>query len=226
MSDEDRHEATGNRTLGGISITRKRLVLWLVGALILGNVMGFFIGVAVRKGGLGIGHLLSGEKAADLAHPQKLAREGYRLTFPGNWRVDTSDEEYDPDHFFSLDSPGASFAMFTILEVPTDPEQNVDVNVSEFVPNVIRSPVRTTFMAWGNYQGYGVELKGKVASLVEGGVRIFSYSSERTSFIVVESYHDEDREKVEPGFQLIRSTFELSERDSTALPAPGPAITE
>lgn len=177
---------------------------------ILGNVSGFFVGVySTGAGKKFLEDVFSPEEKADSSHPKDISRAGFRLKIPANWAVDTLDADYNPDHSFTIESPGSSFVMFIIMDIQSDPLENVQEQVEAFVPKVINKAQRIVFKKWGKYEGQGMQLRGRVISVVDGGVRIFSYSSEYRSFIVVESYFAEDLKKVQPGFQLIEDSFEI-----------------
>jgi len=186
------------------------LAVGLAVGLVVGGAVGFLLGLGATKAGKAfLNELASEEAPADVANPQEISRPHFALKFPGNWKVDADDEDYDPDQLFSIDSPGSSFVMLAITDVPMDPAEQVQAQVESFVPKVIRDPARTPFSRWGNYAGKGLLLKGKMILGLPGGLRVFSHSSESRSFVVVESYYDEDLEDVGPGFKLIESTFEL-----------------
>src|SRR4051812_47886150 len=94
-------------------ISPKVLVLAVVGSLLVGGFFGFFLGIAVTKlGRTFIHNILHGEERADVSHPTKLDRETFQLQYPSNWTIDVTDENHDPDHRFTLHSPGTAFVMF------------------------------------------------------------------------------------------------------------------
>ena len=185
-------------------------IVLALGFFIAGIVTGFFLGVwSTEVGSDFLEDLASEEEPADVDHPKKIVREGFRLEYPGNWQIDTADADYDPDHLFSIDSPGSVFVMFIMIDLPTDPSDNVEEQVGQF-SKLIAHPVKSPFQRWGVFSGEGVLLKGRILGM-KAGVRIFSHSAEDKSFIVVHQYFDEDLTDVEPGFKLIERTFQLIE---------------
>jgi len=42
--------------------------------------------------------MVESEQPADIKQKQEIVRSGFRLSYPGNWKVDTASEDYDPDH--------------------------------------------------------------------------------------------------------------------------------
>jgi len=71
------------------------------------------------------------EEHAEIASPNTLVREGFILQYPSNWTIDTRDDDYDPDHYFSIESPGSSLIVFVIVDIPTSPEENVENIIAE-----------------------------------------------------------------------------------------------
>ena len=49
-----------------------------------------------------------------------IERDSFLLKYPADWKIDTQDEDYDPDAFFSLESPDDNLVMFMIFNVPVD----------------------------------------------------------------------------------------------------------
>ena len=186
------------------------VVALLIG-LLLGNLTGFFAGVSSSKFGQDfVEGVFSEERAADVANPQDLKRTGFSLQMPANWKVDTKMDDYDPESYFSIDSPGKNSVTFLIYDMETEPKENVDEQVKSYTLEYMKKATRTPFKKWGRYNGYGIELKGRVMGIDSGRIRIFSYSNEKKSFVVTELYSEDDIANTQPGFQKIESTFKLN----------------
>lgn len=193
---------------------KTKLVVGVVALSILcflaGTFSGFFIGVwSTQAGSDFLEDMLSDEERADVSRPRQLVRQGFRLEYPGNWRIDSTDEDHDPDHLFSIESPGSSFAMFRLFDFPSEPATNVDGQVRQF-SKLLNTSKKSRFKSWGKFNGEGAHLQGRMLGL-KCGVKIFSFSSDSRSFVVVSQHFDEDAADVQPGFELIESTFELIE---------------
>jgi hypothetical protein len=187
-------------------------VLCFVAGLGLGAIAGFLGGVWSTKAGKAfLEDLATDEQPADVGRKQSLARPGFTLDYPGNWKLDVEDEDHDPDHLFSIESPGSCHVTFTMLELEHDAAGNVETQIEALVPQLIKDPRRAPFDRWGDYAGVGVKLEGKVLGFLPGSVRVFSHSQEEParSFTVVESCFDEDMAAVGPGFRLIETSFKL-----------------
>jgi hypothetical protein len=173
-----------------------------------GNFTGFLLGIwSTEAGSDFLEDALSDEQPANVSQSRQLVRDAFRVDYPGNWQIDSADEDYDPDHLFSIDSPGSSFAMFLVLDVPSEPATNVEEQVRQF-SKLFNNSAESRFTNWGKYSGEGVHLQGRIFGM-KSGVRIFSSSSSSRSIIVVQQCVDEDLADVEPGFDLIERTFEL-----------------
>ena len=187
-------------------------IILLVIIFISGNITGFFIGVFASKTArqFFIG-MFEQEKEADIKKQKEIIRPNFRVKYPTNWTIDTADEDYDPDRLFSIESPGNSLTMFIIFDAETSPKENIENQINAHVPKLLKNPERIPFTNWGQYIGEGIELKGKILGLYQGGVRIFSYSTKIKSFIIVEFSYEEDLKQVKPGLELIELTFILNE---------------
>jgi hypothetical protein len=172
--------------------------------------LGLFFGLVVGCAG-GLESLLQTEQKADVRATKPIVRERFHLEYPGNWTIDEEDEDYDPDHLFSIDSPGSCHVTVIVFDAAISAEHCVETQVEVFVPKLVKDPVQTPFASWGAYDGEGVTLAGKILGLLKGSIRIFAHESEREdlTLTIVEFCYDEDLPLVRPGFELIERTFEL-----------------
>ena len=173
-------------------------------------VLGAFLGLVVGCAG-GSESLVQTEQEADVRATKPLVRERFRLEYPGNWTVDEEDEDYDPDHLFSIDSPGSCHVTVIVFDAAIPARSSVEAQVEALVPRLVRDPVQTPFARWGAYEGEGVTLAGRILGLQHGSLRIFAHESEPEdlTLTIVEFCFDEDLPAVRPGFELIERTFEL-----------------
>ena len=173
---------------------------WLAAlGVLVGGCAGFLEGLAET------------EQPADVRSPQRIERARFRLAYPGNWSVDEADEDYDPDHLFSIDSPGSCHVSVLLFESALGAKPSVAAQRQAFVPRLVRDPKETPFTRWGAYEGDGVALAGRILGLYPGSIRIFAHESAREdlTFTIVEFCYDEDLPAVRPGFELIERSFEL-----------------
>ncbi len=183
------------------------LVFFVLGTAV-GLTVGFALGIlSVRKARDLVGSVFNAERGADVDHTTALDRPAFHLEYPGNWRIDTSDSDYDPDHLFMIDSPGHSFVLFTVAEGDLDPARALEAHVSNMTGKVMRDAARTPFAHWGAYDGVGALLAGKNLGITPATVRVFAFRTGNRTYTVTESTFDEDRPKVSPGFSLVERTF-------------------
>lgn len=187
---------------------------WIAGILIglvAGGTGGFFAGVASTKAGKALFEdLLTDEEPAAVTRPIAIARPGFKLQHPSNWKVDTKDEDYDPDHNFTIESPGSSMVIFYVFDVEIDPEEQIRAQIEAQTKKVVPGARQTPFTRWGRYEGKGVELRGRMLGIAPGVTRIFAHGDERGGFLAVEMTYDDDAAAVRPGFALIESSFALT----------------
>jgi hypothetical protein len=137
-------------------------------------------------------------------------RPGYTLKYPSTWSVDTADKDYDPDSYFAIDaSEEGCTIMFFFLKAKGDPATHVKAQVDSQKKRIMPEPVLTPFAQWGNYQGSGMEMKGKTKPLGDGVIRAFSHTEKDRMFDVVEFCFEDDMPAVSPGFKTIESSFAL-----------------
>ena len=192
-----------------------RLLLAVIVSFIVGGVVGFIAGVASTKAGSEfLDELVEQETQADVEHPKNMVRPAFELQYPGNWRIDTDDEDYDQDQLFSIESPGAAFAMFVIGQMETDPEQGLK-NQLEAFGRIYQNAPATRFERYGSYAGKGAVLKAKVLG-VATTARLFSMYEDGWTVMITQQCPDEDLKYVEDGLSLIEESFRLRTEGTAA----------
>lgn len=192
-------------------------------SLIIGGIAGFLLGIASTKVGSDfLESIVSGEEHADLAQPNVITRERFRLEYPSNWSVDVNDDDYDPDQNFTIESPGSAMVMFIIGTIETDPEENIQAQIAAF-RKAMGSPAITRFDQYGNYQGKGAILRGTIMGS-RTTVKVFSFCADGLTAIIAEHTPDEDMKYVKSGLALIEKSFSLqaTAEDATTDPSDTP----
>jgi hypothetical protein len=189
----------------------RRVPLWLTGVLFaLGGLLGFGAGVLSTQAARDfLRAALKDEQRADVSSRKSVSRPGFHFEMPGNWQIDTRSPDYDPDHQFSLETPGQSFLMFIIADAELDATAILEKHVDAQRARALKSAERSGFLGWGAHQGQGARLSGKYLGLTPGTVRIFVFVAAGRTYTVVESTYDEDVALVEPGFRLVERTFRV-----------------
>jgi hypothetical protein len=149
------------------------------------------------------------EHAAAVDKPITVERPGFRFQHAGNWSIDTEAETYDPDHMFSVHSPGHSFSWFIVADGEIQPRTTLDKHVAAQTAKVMKDATQTPFTEWGSHHGAGMLLTGRHLGLTPGTIRIFAFREQGKTFTVIESTSDQDRSLVQPGLDLIARTFEV-----------------
>lgn len=149
------------------------------------------------------------QSAPDVQEGNKIERPAYSLTYPSDWKIDSSDEDFSYDSYFTIDGVGESFISFFILSNAIDPAAAVEEQVKTFSNGVVTNPEVTTFTKWGNIDGNGKLLKGKLGGALSGEVKIFATAKGEKTFLMVEQYFDSDIEKDKPGYDMIENSFTI-----------------
>jgi len=200
---------------------QKVIVTVLISAVVflsLGFSVGFIVGVFSTKGGQEFAQefaqdfateVTAIERPADLDNPKRIMQQRILLKHPGNWRVDVDEEEYDPETYFTIYSPGQSYISFEIWHEKIDAEELLRDYVNYYRDEFEMRPGKTSD-SWGSYEGVGTQLTGSTLG-EKHHIRIFCYESENTSFRITESFDEAGRRHTAKGYKLVESTFELFE---------------
>jgi hypothetical protein len=177
-------------------------------SLTTGGVVGFFLGIASTEAGAKfLKDLAEQEQFAETGTPKRLDRERFKLVYPGNWKIDAEDEDYDPDQRFSIQSPGGTYVVFVMGNLKTVPEENVQSQIKAFT-KLMGSPGIERFESYGHHEGKGAAISGKILG-TRVTVKAFSCFLEDMTAIIVQQYPDADLKLVEGGLSLIEKSFFL-----------------
>jgi hypothetical protein len=144
---------------------------------------------------------------ADVKKPLVFKRETFELKYPSNWEVDKQHVDFDPDKFFIIKGSGAAI-RFKI----SDNESNVQENIAEFKKEYegkIRIAKETEFTKWGQYEGKGLEVQGKLLDLIESTVKFFGFNHQGRSYFITIHYSDDNYPRAKAGIELVEKSFKL-----------------
>ncbi|MBW3624641.1 MAG: hypothetical protein KY468_14645 [Armatimonadetes bacterium] len=178
--------------------------------LMLGGFAGFITGVASTKFGQEmLEGMVSWEQRANVKDAKTYTSKTLTFRYPGNWKLETQDPDFHAEYYIPLETPGGAAVYFTLHNGKSDVKEYVEEHANTYVQSLVTDPKRRRIRRWGSYEGYGVEIRGRIRHINRGGVTIFSHSGETRTLFVTEIYYDDDLAKVKPGFELIRQTFQL-----------------
>ena len=184
------------------SLRRGLAVLWFLvlpvvayGFLILGAIAFLFISAMIP---------------ADISNPQRFD-QGNSLAFdyPGNWWIETGDEDYDADSYLSVTAMQDVMVEILLYEAEGDETEAVEATIDLYHDFMDGLREVETLQRWGRHQGTGRVLQG----VIEGqaySLRVFVSRQESGNQLEIhELWLKDDEAMVIPGIRLIRSSFEL-----------------
>jgi hypothetical protein len=172
--------------------------------------VGFLLGIGANAAGRRfLAGMVVGERPADVTVAHTISRDRFALQYPSNWSVDETDEDYDPDHLFSIDSSGSTSVMFVVRneDDTVSPQEKVDAQI-EAQMKLMKAPKISRFDRFGRFAGLGATLTGRSLS-VKRTVKLFAFNAEGLTVLIVQMYSDEDLPNVKDGLELIEKSFEL-----------------
>ncbi len=187
------------------SLRRGLAVLWFLvlpvvayGFLILGA-LAFF--------------LISAMRPADVSNPLRFDQgNSFTFDYPGNWWIETGDENYDADRYVSVTA-----MQDVMIEILFYEAEGAEDNEAETVETTIEFyhefmdglQAVETFQRWGRHEGTGRLLQGVIGGQ-SYSVRVFvSRQVSGNQLEIHEMWPNDDEATVIPGIRLIRSSFEL-----------------
>ena len=160
--------------------------------------------------------------APDLQNTHRIEREGFALNYPGNWEVDRIDEDYDPDGSFAIEPPDADALIRLYFYVETMDSQGCVDQTRDNLSDAYTLSDLTGIDRWGNYDGAGY--RGNVNIMLwDYDILIFCSTARERPFEIFQIVDENDTDKLQPGYDLIRDSLELYPVNETAeFPSEGP----
>jgi hypothetical protein len=154
----------------------------------------------------GVTYLLVGRQ-----HPVDLRRAGFSLQVPPGWHIDTAEDDYNPDSYFTVLGPKESSGrvQFSLYDHPFDPKQRADI-LSDAIFKKHPSAQRASFTRWGNYDVEGRELREPASEEIPIVFRAVLKSTGTRSFVVWEIFPAANERELQPVLQQLASSFHLA----------------
>jgi hypothetical protein len=139
-----------------------------------------------------------------------LNRPTYSVEYLSNWTIDSSSKLFDLDGHFTLHSPFESgLITFFIFNISKDEDESLQDQINAQLAETIKNGNVSYFSKWGNYQGHGAIIKGKMNGAWKSEIKIFVHSTTNKSFLITSIYADGYKDDVLPGLNQIESSFKL-----------------
>lgn len=139
-----------------------------------------------------------------------ISRQGFQVEYPKDWYIDTTDSDFDIDSNFSIDSPSdGSFTNFMIFNTKIDDKEQLDAQIKEHLKTTMKKGTVSYFDKWGEYQGKGATINGKLLGVYKGELKIFAHSTDSGSVLIVSQMLDGDKAKDEEGIKTIETSFRI-----------------
>ncbi len=152
----------------------------------------------------------TGVQVVPLSLPTKtFVRKAFEFNYPASWSVDEKDEDFDPDHRFSINSSERSFVRFVIFDPENDPSNTLSIMSKGYEKNM-PGATKTEFNQWGAHEGHGVMLQGKLQSVFKAMVRIFAFNDCHKTFVIVEYIPDDEKQRLMAGLRIVEDSFKVS----------------
>ncbi|MBI4616880.1 MAG: hypothetical protein HY720_24920 [Planctomycetes bacterium] len=196
---------TGVRTLFWV-----RPVLALVWFLVLPAAL-YAAGIAIVVLAVASGPLQDAERP-DLDHLKRHSSDRLFFEYPGNWRIESEDEDYDPNANIDFDCPQDATMNVLVYDSESTAEEELDEAIERFRNTFADVSAGSTFSTWGIYSGSGWEATGKYKA-VTCRIRLFVARTQVGPILQVrEVYRPGDERVLKPGFERIRRTLRVGSR--------------
>ena len=187
----------GVRTVFPVIRWRARIWFAILPAVFLGSVMAILFAAMLFV------QLVS---APLIDVPMTIDRPGFAFDHPGNWWVDNTEEDYDPDTYFTVEPIQDAFARFEFMP-RVDDERETLAGFTDFYRDAFGArEAPAPLDRWGQHVVVGSRFTGSYEG-TSYVVRIFLLSQGDDSVAIVEVAEESIWETMVPGFKQIRESF-------------------
>jgi len=129
--------------------------------------------------------------------------------YPGNWAVDTSDEDYDPAAYIPISPPQDATCELYLYARHRSPAEEVAGSLESFASVLDGMAESGTFTSVGRFPGEGRIVRGNLSGSAYV-LRVFVTEAGPGLMLELrELFRADDEEKLGPGLELIRSTLRV-----------------
>ena len=157
------------------------------------------------------------EETADTDNPLIYEKEGVRFSYPGNWKITEDTVDISSHHIF-IESPGnALFSIQIFSSIDAIPLHQFAEQFSELtqqkgfprISNSVFSELEGSINPTGRYvqENFSIEVSGKQALHIR---RYYSVGKNKKIAYLISQTATEDFPKVNAGFTLILTSFNLT----------------
>jgi hypothetical protein len=136
-------------------------------------------------------------------------RTNFSLKYPSDWTEDTKAPDYKADSNFTLKSPDPknTYVQFNIVDKSEDPDKVLKATLVSLDGPAITALSKSKITTWGQHQGAGMHLKGKILDSIPGGIKVFIFNSGNHNILVVEYYFSEELKDLQADLDFISNNF-------------------
>jgi hypothetical protein len=146
---------------------------------------------------------------ADVNSPVEYENPTMSFSYPGNWFIDTSDPNNDPNSYLMIEAMQDAIVILQVYESARTPEAELEATVDVYDEMIDNFKVIGEFGAWGLHSGVGREYRGTIDGAPYEFRALVHVANDGRYVEVLEFFATADETSVEPGFNLIRRTFQL-----------------
>lgn len=149
--------------------------------------------------------------APDAADFKSIDRIAFVLKYPSAWHEGTEDGDYKPETYFTLKSPNKkeTYVQFSVSDKAEDAQKLVDNLRADLDGPAITTLSTSKLTEWGDHQGKGIYLKGKILDVAPGGIKIFVFNNDKHNVLVLEYYFSSELKDLQADLDYISKNFTI-----------------
>lgn len=143
----------------------------------------------------------------NVGRPREIVTSEFTLSHPGNWYVDPTMEDYDPESYFSIEPPYTDCIVFFHLSLEFDSAEEALSLYRESLETMFSTSAWVAGGAWGPHPAQALHCTGRL----EGSnydLAIYAVTHGGHTLIVQEVCDVAASGKMEAGLDMIRLSFE------------------
>ena len=145
-----------------------------------------------------------------VANAGEVERTTFSVSLPDGWTEDTKDDMYDPETNLFFENSESCLVMVVIgtKSAGSSIEPMLAAQKETWAKRLTQME-EAKIEKWGQYQGKGFELTGKLSGTTQYRARFFGFENAKHTCVVIECADAVDAKKFAADFDRIRETFRL-----------------
>ena len=150
------------------------------------------------------------------ATPTRVGGQAFHFMVPGDWHVDTSEKNYDPEYAVTVHGPTGCVLIVYRQDELLDEQTSLSAHLTAQRKATFKSASETPHGRYAHYDAHGARLDGPVKPIGTGSYRVSAFHAGDSLYTVAEFSMKQSAARCAPAFAMVERTFDVAKASRDA----------